>query len=194
MARPRQFNDEVLRDSAREIFWSNGFDSTSVSDISAATKIGNGSIYAAYGSKFDLFFTVLESYCASRIEIVQTAMDSGATAAESVQNFFGTIVEDCVLQPARRGCLMLNSVAEFGGRDERVVELCRNTTEAMEERVAARLELAVNDGSMQAVDVTVLAAQIVLVSQGLIQMSRLHTPEEKLTAIADAYGAALPWS
>jgi alanyl-tRNA synthetase len=78
-------------------------------------------------------------------------MDSGATAAESVQNFFGTIVEDCVLQPARRGCLMLNSVAEFGGRDDRVVDLCRNTTEAMEGRVAARLQLAVNDGSMQAV-------------------------------------------
>jgi AcrR family transcriptional regulator len=183
----------MLRDASRELFWSNGFANTSIGDISAATKVGNGSIYAAYGSKFDLFFTVLESYCQTRIDVVGSAMAAGDTAEESIREFFDVIVADCANQLGRRGCLMLNSIAEFGGRDERVIELCRATTDAMERRVADRLRAAVDERSLHRLDVDVLAAQIVLVSQGLIQMSRLVTPSEKLTSIADAYLETLPF-
>jgi AcrR family transcriptional regulator len=182
----------MLRDASRELFWSNGFANTSIGDISAATKVGNGSIYAAYGSKFDLFFTVLESYCQTRIDIVSSAMSVGDTVEESLREFFDVIVSDCANQLGRRGCLMLNSIAEFGGRDERVIELCRATTDAMERRVSERLRAA-DERSLPGVDVDVLAAQVILVSQGLIQMSRLGTSSDKLAAIADAYLATLPF-
>ena len=183
MARTREFDDEMLRRASRELFWSNGFANTSIGDISAATKVGNGSIYAAYGSKFDLFFTILESYCQTRIDIVSAAMSVGSTAEESIREFFDVIVSDCSNQLDRRGCLMLNSIAEFGGRDDRVIELCRTTTDTMERLVSERLA----DAHEEALDVELLAAQIILVSQGLIQMSKLQVPREKLAAIADAY-------
>lgn len=192
MARTREFDDEVLRSASRELFWSNGFANTSISDISAVTKVGNGSIYAAYGSKFDLFFTVLESYCRTRIDTVASAMAVGHTAEESIREFFDVIVADCSNQLGRRGCLMLNSIAEFGGRDDRVIALCRTTTDAMERRVAERIEAAIEANEIESLDVELLAAQIILVSQGLIQMSRLGTPREKLTAVADAYIETLP--
>lgn len=174
------------------MFWSNGFANTSIGDISAATKVGNGSIYAAYGSKFDLFFTILESYCRTRIDTVASAMSVGHTATESIREFFDVIVADCANQVARRGCLMLNSIAEFGGRDERVIALCRTTTDTMERRVARRIEAAIAANEIERVEVDPLAAQIILVSQGLIQMSRLGTPREKLVAVADAYLETLP--
>ncbi|KQM59570.1 TetR/AcrR family transcriptional regulator [Agreia sp. Leaf210] len=192
MARTREFDDEVLRAASRELFWSNGFANTSIGDISAATKVGNGSIYAAYGSKFDLFFTILESYCRTRIDTVASAMSVGHTAAESIREFFDVIVADCANQVGRRGCLMLNSIAEFGGRDERVIALCRTTTDTMERRVARRIEAAIAANEIERVEVDPLAAQIILVSQGLIQMSRLGTPREKLVAVADAYLETLP--
>ncbi|WP_235500949.1 TetR/AcrR family transcriptional regulator [Agreia sp. Leaf244] len=186
MARTREFDDAMLRHASRELFWSNGFANTSIGDISAATRVGNGSIYAAYGSKFDLFFTVLESYCQTRIDIVSAAMAVGSTAEESIREFFDVIVSDCSNQLDRRGCLMLNSIAEFGGRDDRVIELCRTTTETMERLVAERLADA-SPNSPEVLDVELLASQIILVSQGLIQMSKLQVPREKLAAIADAY-------
>jgi AcrR family transcriptional regulator len=186
MARTREFDDEMLRRASRELFWSNGFANTSIGDISAATKVGNGSIYAAYGSKFDLFFTVLEAYCQTRIDIVSAAMSVGSTAEESIREFFDVIVSDCSSQLDRRGCLMLNSVAEFGGRDDRVITLCRTTTETMERLVSERLADA-KEISPEALDAELLASQIILVSQGLIQMSKLDVPRQKLAAIADAY-------
>ena len=186
MARTREFDDEMLRHASRELFWSNGFSNTSIGDISAATRVGNGSIYAAYGSKFDLFFTVLEAYCQTRIDIVSTAMSVGGTVEESIREFFDVIVSDCSDQLDRRGCLMLNSIAEFGGKDDRVIELCRTTTETMERLVFERLADA-HESSPEALDVELLAAQIVLMSQGLIQMSKLRVPRERLAAIAEAY-------
>ena len=186
MARTREFDDEMLRHASRELFWSNGFSDTSIGDISAATRVGNGSIYAAYGSKFDLFFTVLEAYCQTRIDIVTTAMSVGGTVEESIREFFDVIVSDCSDQLDRRGCLMLNSIAEFGGKDDRVIELCRTTTETMERLVCERLTDA-HESSPEALDVELLAAQIVLMSQGLIQMSKLRVPRERLAAIAEAY-------
>jgi AcrR family transcriptional regulator len=190
MARPRSFDDDALRAAALQAFWSQGYERTSIGDIAEASGVGNGSIYGAYGSKFGLFLVVFEAYCRSRIDLVRTAMAADGSAADAVRALFDAIVADCATQPGRRGCLMLNSLAEFGEREPRVLELCQQATtgmqSAIEERhVAARV-------APDRAELELLAAQILLVTQGLIQASRLHTPAPELRAVAREYEALLP--
>jgi AcrR family transcriptional regulator len=189
MARPRSFDDDALRAAALQAFWSQGYERTSIGDIAEASGVGNGSIYGAYGSKFGLFLVVFEAYCRSRIDLVGTAMATDGSAADAVRALFDAIIADCAGQPGRRGCLMLNSLAEFGDREPRVLELCQGATTDMQDAIEKRLA---EERVAQGAELGLLAAQILLVSQGLIQASRLHTPAPELRAVAREYEALLP--
>ena len=68
MARPRQYDEQVLLERAQDEFWVNGYDRTSIDDLAAATGVGNGSLYAAYGSKLGLFLAVFQRYCDGRTD------------------------------------------------------------------------------------------------------------------------------
>ncbi len=194
MGRPRQFDESNLLDAATELFWSKGFDSTSVEDVSLATGIGNGSIYAAYGSKRGLFLAAFERYCEGRARLVRGAIGAaGGSARSAVRALYQAIIEDCAAQPDRRGCLMINSIAQLGTRIPEVAAIGARTTTAMEQGVADRLRPAMHDaGDHDEAALSALSATIVVVAQGLIQLSRLGTPVQRLHEIADVSSAALP--
>ncbi|MEV2219850.1 TetR/AcrR family transcriptional regulator [Nocardia vinacea] len=192
MGRPRQFDESNLLDAATELFWSKGFDETSVEDVSRATGVGNGSIYAAYGNKRGLFLTAFERYCERRARFVREVVTSApGTPRAAVRALFRAVIDDCAAHPDRRGCLMINSIAQLGTRIPEVATIGTRTTTAMEEGVADRLRVAAPDNADLAT-LSALSAHIIVISQGLIQLSRLGIPTSRLQEIADISSAALP--
>jgi len=187
MGRPRRFDEQQLLDHAQEAFWVNGYDRTTIELVAAASGVGNGSIYAAYGSKLGLFLAVFARYCAGRVELVDGVISSHHGDFESaVANYLDEIVADCSSHPDLRGCLMLNSLAELGTRFPDVVTIGRTTLSAMEQIVAARVVQAVVEGELTLAEPEIepLSAHIVLVSQGLISLSRIGVPADELRTIA----------
>ncbi|WP_431955824.1 TetR/AcrR family transcriptional regulator [Nocardia lijiangensis] len=191
MGRPRQFDESRLLGAATELFWSQGFDETSVGDVSAATGVGNGSIYAAYGSKRGLFLAAFERYCEQRARFVHEAvMSASGSARSAVGALLRAVVDDCATWPDRRGCLMLNSIAQLGTRIPEVAAIGNRTTEAMERSVAERLRRSTDP--IDEATLSAHSATIVVVAQGLIQLSRLGVPRKRLDEIADVSSRALP--
>lgn len=184
MSRPRTFDDAAVTSAALEVFWTRGYERTSISDLAAATGLGNGSLYAAFGSKLGLYLAALDAYCHTRVALVRDAMATPGRPADAVRAFLEAVIADCAAQPGRRGCLMLNGIAEFGTREPRVLELCQLTTSRMESAIEERLRGA--DPALP-VSLQVLAAQVLLFSQGLIQASRLDASVEQLRAVAAEY-------
>ncbi|WP_084528939.1 TetR/AcrR family transcriptional regulator [Nocardia crassostreae] len=193
MARPRRFDESGLLDVATEMFWSKGFDNTSVEDVSQASGVGNGSIYAAYGNKRGLFLAAFERYCDRRARFVRdTALAAPGSARSAVRTLFQAVIDDCAAQPGRRGCLMINSIAELSARIPEVAILANRCTGAMEYGVAERLRPAARDADVDESTLAALSANIVVVAQGLIQLSRLDIPAQRLRDIAEVSCAALP--
>lgn len=187
MARPRRFDEQVLLDAAQEVFWVNGYDRTSIEDISAVSGVGNGSIYAAFGSKLGLFLAVFDRYCEGRVKLVESVVASHQGDFESaVANYLDEIVADCTSHADRRGCLMLNSLADLGSRFPDVVSIGRRSIAQMKSVMIARVTAGVESGelTLQRDQIDPLASHIVLVSQGLITLSRIGAPVEQLRAIA----------
>ncbi|MFE3758123.1 TetR/AcrR family transcriptional regulator [Nocardia tengchongensis] len=191
MGRPRQFDESNLLDVAIEQFWSKGFDDTSVEGVSQVAGVGNGSIYAAYGSKGGLFPAAFARYCDRRAAFVrETILVAPGSAREAALVLLHAIIADCATQPGRRGCLMINSVAALGGRIPEVADQGDRTTAAMEEAVTERLRCMAPVADHDAIPA--LSAHIILVSQGLIQLSRIHSPIGRLHEIAEVSVATLP--
>jgi AcrR family transcriptional regulator len=62
MGRARAFDTDEALDRAMTLFWSRGYEGTSLSDLTAAMGISRPSLYAAYGNKEELFRKALERY------------------------------------------------------------------------------------------------------------------------------------
>ncbi|QLY33390.1 TetR/AcrR family transcriptional regulator [Nocardia huaxiensis] len=188
MGRPRQFDESSLLDAATELFWSQGFDNTSVEDVSRATGVGNGSIYGAYANKRGLFLAAFERYCDHRARFIRdTILSAPGSTRAAVEALLEAVIDDCTSHPDRRGCLMLNSIAQLGHRIPEVITLSARTTTAMEQAVAERLRRAgVDDSTLGA-----RSAAIIAMAQGLIHSSRLGIPRDQLFGTARVSAAAL---
>ena len=62
MGRARTFDADEALDRAMTVFWSKGYEGTSLSDLTEAMGISRPSLYSAYGNKEELFRKALERY------------------------------------------------------------------------------------------------------------------------------------
>ena len=62
MGRARAFDVDEALDRAMTVFWTKGYEGTSLSDLTEAMGINRPSLYAAYGNKEELFRKALERY------------------------------------------------------------------------------------------------------------------------------------
>ena len=62
MARTKEFDTDDVVLKAIEVFWSKGFEATSISDLVEAMGINRGSIYDTFGDKAGLFELAIQRY------------------------------------------------------------------------------------------------------------------------------------
>lgn len=60
--KPERSSRERIVMAAMELFWSKGYNSTSIADILSRTQLNSGSLYHAFPGKQDILVAVLEAY------------------------------------------------------------------------------------------------------------------------------------
>src|SRR5207245_6931183 len=83
MGRPRSFDTTAALRTIEERFRTTGYAGTSLVELAAATGLGRGSIYAAFGDKHELFMRSLEEFCQRTEADVAAALDGPDDAAVS---------------------------------------------------------------------------------------------------------------
>jgi AcrR family transcriptional regulator len=118
MSRPRTFEIPSVVKAAKELFWRRGYAGTSLGDVEAATGLNRSSLYQAFGSKEQLFDAALDDYVTTFMGPLLGPMESATAGPDDVQVFFGKLATRFRDDPAaaRKGCLWVNSLAEFSGR------------------------------------------------------------------------------
>jgi TetR/AcrR family transcriptional repressor of nem operon len=179
MVRPRSYDDDALLDAAIEQFWVSGYRGSSVSDLARASGVANGSLYQAYGSKWELFLAAYRRYCDRRVAFVDAVLGGPHGDLECALNaYFDAILADCAAYPDRRGCLMLNAMAELGDSSE-VATIAQKAVGGME---AAVTRAMVGTGGRVADDTSTAAtaASVVAISQSMIHLSRIGRDADEL--------------
>src|SRR3954447_16297002 len=86
IGRPRAFDVDQALDRAVEVFWRQGYEGASLSDLTAAMGINRTSMYAAFGNKRELFDKALARYATVDMTYVRDAL-AAPTAREVVETF-----------------------------------------------------------------------------------------------------------
>lgn len=108
MVRPRGFDDDEVAEGLLAAFWRHGYARTSIPNLTAATGLLPGSLYAAFGSKEDMFRVAVERY----VTKIRAAVTSQRTGVAGLQYVLDTVVRLTVKDRERRGCLVLNAIPE----------------------------------------------------------------------------------
>jgi len=108
MARPRAFATEDVEDALLRVFWARGYANTSIDDLTGATGVLRGSLYAAYRSKEGMFRVATRRYLAE----LATALATRKKGLEGARHVLDTVARLTVADPERRGCLVLNAIPE----------------------------------------------------------------------------------
>jgi TetR/AcrR family transcriptional repressor of nem operon len=117
MARPKEFERDVVLDRAMRVFWSRGYEATSIQHLVARMGIQRGSLYDTFGDKRALFFAAIDRYHQVVTTKLLAALEAPGSGKDAIRRFFQLKVE-LALEPGRpRGCLVTNSTAELASRD-----------------------------------------------------------------------------
>ena len=116
MARPREFDETAVLEAAMNCFWTQGFEQTSVRDLSERMGITGASLYNAFGDKRSLYRQAFVHY------LEQTVHDRVARLeklppALAIRTFFDEIIERSVDDEQRRGCMLVNAALELAPYD-----------------------------------------------------------------------------
>jgi TetR/AcrR family transcriptional repressor of nem operon len=117
VGRPKEFDRDVVLDRAMQVFWSRGYEATSIEHLVARMGIQRGSLYDTFGDKRALFFAAIDHYDRVVTAKLLATLEGQGSGKGAIRRFFRLKV-DLALEPGRpRGCLVTNSTAELASRD-----------------------------------------------------------------------------
>jgi len=193
MARPRKFVEEDVVAAARDQFWSAGYAGTSLDDLTAATGLGRGSLYGAFGHKHELFLRALDDYCAATMAGVSA--DLVDTDASAYQRLVAHVRNMAKSTPAagRRGCLMAKSAAELGSTDKEVARRVKASMQKYQSLLAGTIAEAQRDRDVDpSVDPDQLALLILTFLRGVEALHEAGYPTARMQGAAEQFLALLP--
>ncbi|GAB2604819.1 TetR/AcrR family transcriptional regulator [Streptomyces capparidis] len=192
MARPRAFDEKQVLDAVREQFWDAGYAATSLEDLMRVSRLGKGSLYAAFGDKRQLFLRALHSYTDDMQGYLRKALAEAPRAVDALRMLLEAPIDDPTGAGTRRGCLLANSTCELGNADPEVLAHAHRTYETSTALIGDCVARAQREGDLPAeADPIALARALLAAQQGIVYMSRTGLDTATLTATARSLAAQL---
>jgi AcrR family transcriptional regulator len=190
--RPREFDVDQALDRALKVFWRKGFEGASLADLTKAMGINRPSLYAAFGSKGELFKKALDRYVAGPASYVREALNE-PTARAVVERLLNESV-DLLTHPRNpHGCLMVQGALACGAAAESIRRELTVRREAAEAAVCERFERARAEGDLPAAsDPADLARYVMTVIRGMAVQATGGTTRKELCRVAELALRAWP--
>lgn len=194
MPRPRTFDEADVVAAARDAFWTRGYAATSVEDLTAATGLGKGSLYGAFGDKHRLFLRALDDYVAAAMDGVRAELrDPKHTAYDRLERHLRSQARIVASNPPLRGCMMAKSAAELSATDADVEQKIAHAFSEWHTLLTSCLREAQRDGTIDPKQSAATLATLLLgVLRGLEALHKAGNRPAQLKAAAEAMIGLLP--
>lgn len=187
MGRPRNFDEQQVIDRAMELFWTRGYEATSVSDLSAGLGLHPGSLYRAFGDKQALFLRALARYRDSQGRTVGPALLAGGPVLPRIRALLIGLIEVAAEQEKPRGCLVANTVGELLPGDKDVRSSVADVLSDVEQGFLQGLRVAARQGEIAStLDLPGWAATLTMLVQGLQVVVKADPDPRRLVGSVDA--------
>ncbi len=137
--RPQKFvNDDALH-QAIEVFWTHGYEGTSLTNLTDALNMNRPSIYAAFGNKQALFSLSLQTYIDEQLAFVDEAVKQ-ETLSEVIEMLFSKQID--LLTEKKRGCMLVQAALSCGEETQEIKDELTEQRKVLEGKLRKRFQMA----------------------------------------------------
>ena len=204
MARPRSFDHDHVLHAAERQFRTTGYNGTSVDDISAATGLGRGSLYAAFDGKHGVLLQAMAGYYARLSQFAPKALAGpDEDALQRLHQYLLRAVHGVPLAAdvppapdrAAATCFGAKMAMEIGTSDPEVQRLANDCFTVLTTAVADCVRAAQRHGDIDPdadPDPDDLAYLLLTIIRGTDVVGAYGHSPDRLTSIAETAFALLP--
>jgi len=120
MPRVKNYNEQEVLEKAMNLFWKNGYETTSMQQLEKEMGINKFSIYASFGSKNGILIESLKCYN-RKLQVIISKMKA-ATGVAAIKQYFYDFVDFSSEKTMFKGCLITNTANEFIGSVDEIVK------------------------------------------------------------------------
>jgi AcrR family transcriptional regulator len=191
--RPRSFDREAALEKAMQVFWRQGYEATSLADLTAAMGINPPSLYAAFGDKEQLFLEAVDRYesCHHGSTAGEGMFGEEPTARGAIERVLHDAVDEFARPGQPRGCMLMMAATNCSAESIQTALAARRakSKSLMRKRIAK----GIADGELPSgADAGALAEFYTTVLAGMSMQARDGASRKSLEATVAAAMRAWP--
>ncbi len=175
MPRKKEYSEDIVVEKAMNLFWRNGYETTSMQMLEKEMGINKFSIYSSFGNKHGLFLESLKSY-KRKVNSIFEEFKNSNNGVEDIKDFFYNSVNICKIDGNQKGCLVTNTYYEFSEREDDLInEQMNSFMNDLKELLIEKLKM---DTAKDEETVLKQANYLLLAKHGLAAASRVNNEKE----------------
>ncbi|WP_338554305.1 TetR/AcrR family transcriptional regulator [Paenibacillus sp. KS-LC4] len=183
MARSKEFEVNEVLDKAIQLFWTQGYEKTSMNELVSFMGIHRRSIYDTFGDKHALFMKALERYGAKQANRMKLHLET----QRPVKALIRELLESALTNEGEPlGCFLVNSGVELGVLDEEVASLVNGSYDYMEKLLMNVVIKGQQSGELKTdFEPEAVSQYLMNAWRGLRTLVKTTTDQQKLNHIFD---------
>jgi TetR/AcrR family transcriptional repressor of nem operon len=175
-----------------EVFWTKGYDRTSITDLTEELGVRPEKLYKAFGDKHGLFLRALERYRDAEARSLAPALLAEGLVLPRIRAIMLGYLQLAAEESEPRGCLIANTAGELLPGDPAIADCLAEVMSVVEDGFLQGLQHAVRQNELpDGLDLSANAAMLTMLLQGLQVLVRLDPDPLRLTSAVDAALAGL---
>ncbi len=185
MGRPREFDTEKALDKALDVFWRNGFEGASISELTQAMGISPPSLYAAFGNKEKLFRSALDRYAEVRKQLWAELLKE-PTARAMMARLFERVIQFYAVEGNPNCCMLVKGTMTTGDCGQVIADHMSAKRAEGEQMLVARFTQAKADGELpDDIEPAELAGYYMTLLDGMSVRAAAGAGRDELRKVAD---------
>ncbi len=183
--RPLSFDRDDVLNKAMLAFWQSGYETTSISDLTAAMGLTAPSLYSAFGNKQQLFLEAMRLY-AGEPTALEEEIENAPTACDAVAEMLRRAALLYTGETTPRGCLLASAAATGSPDAAEIRESVAAERRIVRDIIVRRIEMDITRGLLPLdTRATTLADLAMAVTQGMSVLARDGADRNSLLAVAE---------
>lgn len=185
--RPREFDRDAALVRARDLFWERGYEGVSMADLAERLGLASARIYAAFGSKEELFREAIAHYEMHEGGFADRALAEEPTAVRAIERMFREGIELYTRKHGPQGCMVVSSATNCTDENDPVREWLSEHRRARTASIVRRIQRAVQTGELtQRTDPAMLGDLYTATLHGISIQARDDVTRKRLLAFVPA--------
>ncbi len=176
MARQKKYIESEVIEKAMQLFWRNGYETTSVRMLEKEMGINQFSMYASFGNKQGVFIESVKCYQKKvKLELIEKLKKSTA-GTNAIKQYFYDFIEFSKELNSNKGCLLTNTINELGEQaDPKIVSEIIEFATKVRATFVDKLKL---DSTKNKEIIDQQANYLMVALQGLSVASKMFQPKQ----------------